>query len=316
VYDRESHLRTREISSGQDLLTAETNLKQTRAEFHAMLDTARFETLISYTEAAQARQVAVFNAVAAEKRLRLRGADDAVVVALRALVPKVAGLEPCVCDDPNCAEGKLPSVSDTLGKDGRFAWYALRAPSGGTLIEKHIVKGESVDAASDLFTIADLSSVWVDMAISQDAISSVQEGYSVTIRFPDGSESETQIDFVSPIVAEDTRTALARVTLDNPNGTFRPGTFVEAGIRVPTKAKAVVIPKTSVQLVDDRPCVFVWGDADFELREVKTGATDGRQVEILKGLLPGEAVASEGAFHLKAELTKSGGGCGGHGHAH
>ena len=305
VYDRESQLRIKEINSGQDLLTAQTNLKQARAEFHAMLDTSRYETLIAYTEAAQNRQVAAFNAVAAEKRLRLKGADDAVVAALRALVPEVASLEPCVCDNPNCAEGKLPSVSDALGKDGRFAWYALRAPSEGTLIEKHIVKGESIDAASDLFTIADLSSVWVDLAISQDAISSVQEGYTVTIRLPDGHESETQVEFVSPIVAQDTRTVLARATLDNSKGTFRPGTFVEAGIRVPTNAEAVVIPKTSVQLVNDHTCVFVWGDADFELREVTTGATDGRLIEILKGLRSGETVASENAFHLKAEYVKS-----------
>ncbi len=316
THEREAGLHAKEISSGQELLVAETTLRQARAKFHATMDTARFETLIAYTEAAQERQVAVFNAVAAEKRLRLKGAGDEVVAALRALVPKVAGLEPCLCDDPNCEEGKLPSVADSLGKDGRFAWYALRAPFDGTLTERHIVMGESIDAASEVFTIADLSSVWADLAISQDTISSVQKGFAVTIRLPDGAESETQIEFVSPIVAQDTRTALARVTLNNPAGRFRPGTFVEAGIRVPTKEETVVIPKASLQLVSDRSCVFVWGDADFELREVKTGATDGLQVEILKGLLPGEAVASENAFHLKAELTKSGGGCGGHGHAH
>ena len=317
THGREAGLHAKEISSGQELLVAETTLRQARARFHATMDTARYETLIAYTEAAQERQVAVFNAVAAEKRLRLKGAGDEVVAALRALVPKVARLEPCLCDDPNCEEGKLPSVADTLGKDGRFAWYALRAPFDGTLIEKHIVPGESIDAASEVFTIADLSSVWADLAISQDTISSVQKGYAVTIRLPDGAESQTQVEFVSPVVAQDTRTALARVTLNNPAGRFRPGTFVEAGIRVPAKEDTVVIPKSALQLVNDRPCVFVWGNADFELREVTMGVTDGRQVEILQGLSAGEAVASENAFHLKAEFAKSAGGdSSGHGHAH
>ena len=317
THEREADLHAKEISSGWELLDAETTLRQMRAKFHAVMDTARYETLIAYTEAAQEQQVAVFNAVAAEKRLRLKGADDKVVAALRALVPKVAGLEPCLCDDPNCAEDKLPSVTDTLGKDGRFAWYTLRAPFDGTLIEKHIVMGESIDAASEVFTIADLSRVWVDMAISQDTISSVQEGSSVTIRQPDGSESETKIEFVSPIVAPDTRTALARATLVNPHGQFRPGTFIDAGIHVPSKEETVVIPKASVQLVNDCPCVFVWGSSDFELREVTTGIADGRQIEILKGLRPGEAVASENAFHLKAEFAKfAGGDSSGHGHAH
>jgi membrane fusion protein, heavy metal efflux system len=318
TYEREAGLHAKKISSGQVLLVAETTLRQARAMFHATMDTARYETLIAYTEAAQERQVAVFNAVAAEKRLRLKGAGNEVVAALRALIPKVAGLEPCLCDDPNCAEGKLPSVADTLGKDGRFAWYALRAPFDGTLVEKHIVMGESIDVASEVFTVADLSSVWADLAISQDTISSVQKGYAVTIRLPDGAESQTQIEFVSPIVAQDTRTALARVTLNNPAGRFRPGTFVEAVIRVPAKEETVVIPKASVQLVNDHTCVFVWGDADFELREVTTGTTDGLRIEILQGLREGEAVASENAFHLKAEFAKSAGGAsGGHeGHSH
>jgi len=178
--------------------------------------------------------------------------------------------------------------------------------------------GESIDEAADVFTIADLSSVWVDLAISQDSISSVQEGHTVTVRLPDGTKSETRIGFVSPVVAPDTRTALARATLRNPRGRFRPGTFVDASILVPSKAETVVVPKTSVQLVNDHSCVFVWGNADFELREVKTGAADGQQIEILQGVRVGEAVASLNAFNLKAEYIKSAAGDLGahHGHSH
>ncbi len=324
VYNREQELRTKEISSGQDLLTAQTDLKQARAELHAILDTARYETMIAYTEAVQERQVAVFNAIAAEKRLRLKGADDEVIVALRTLVPKVIGLQPCECDDANCQEckdsktGELPSVADAIKKDTRFAWYPLRAPSAGTLIEKHIVKGESINTASDIFTIADLSTVWIDLAISQDAISSVQKGNKVIINLPVKDKPETVIEFLSPIVEQSTRTALARGTLNNANGDFRPGTFIEAIIQTPGDTDGIIIPKDSVQLINDHPSVFVWGDAAFELREVTTGVTDGQQVEIIKGLNVGEAVASENAFHLKAEYIKSmAGDLGAHqGHSH
>ena len=317
AHEREASLHAKKFSSGREYLDAETAWKQSRARFHAAMDTARFDTLIAYTEAAQERQVAVFNAIASEKRLRLKGTEDNVVANLRTLVPRVAGLEPCLCDDPNCSEGKLPSVADTLGKDDRFAWYPLRAPFDGTVIGKHIVMGESIDEAAEVFTIADLSRVWVDLAISQDTISSVREGLPVTIRLPDGVKSETIIDFISPLVDQETRTALARASLPNPNGRFRPGTFVDAGILVPSKEETVVIPKTSVQLVDDRSCVFVWGRDNFELRAVKTGFTDGMQIEILRGLHPGEAYASENAFHLKAEFAKSAGGhSDGHGHSH
>jgi cobalt-zinc-cadmium efflux system membrane fusion protein len=316
-HKRESALHAKKISSGRELLDSETALKQARTKFHAILDTARYETLIAYTEAVQERQVAVFNAVAAEKRLRLKGADDRIVAELRKLVPKTASLKPCLCDDPNCQDGKLPSVAQTLSKDGRFTWYALRAPFDGTVIAKHIVIGESIDETVEVFTVANLSTIWVDLAISQDNIASVQEGYGVTVRLPDGAKSEGKIEFVSPIVASDSRTAMARVVLDNSTGRFRPGTFVDAAIGVPSQEDALIIPKAAVQLVNDHPCVFVWGDSEFTLREVVTGATDGRRIEILRGLKVGDAVASKNAFHLKAEYVKSrAGDVSGHGHTH
>jgi cobalt-zinc-cadmium efflux system membrane fusion protein len=318
THKRETSLHAEKISRGSDLLDAQTALKQTETKFKAIMDTVRYETFIAYTEAVQERQVAVFNAVAAEKRLRLKGADDKAVADLRKLVPKVANLKPCVCDDPDCEDGKLPSVAETLGKDGRFAWYELRTPFVGTVIAKHIVVGESIDKTVEVFTIANLSNVWIDLAISQDNISSVKEGYTVTVSLPDGEKSEGKVEFVSPIVAPDTRMALARVVLPNPDGLFRPGTFVDAAIAVPSNKDAVVIPKTAIQLVFDHPSVFVWGSGSFELREVVVGVTDGRRVEILNGLKAGESVASVNAFHLKAEYVKSRAGDVGahHGHSH
>lgn len=318
VHLREKDLRDKEISSGQDLLTAQTNLQQARAEFHAMLDTARYETLIAYTEAARERQVAEFNAAAAETSLRLKGAGDEVIASLRALVPKTGGLQPCLCDDPNCQEGVLPSVRKTLGRDDRFAWYALRSPFDGTIVEKHIALGESLEDTSEVLTIADLASVWVDLAISQASIPSVRKGQWVTIRLPDGASAEAAIQFISPTVDQETRTALARVTLDNTAGRFRPGTFVEAAIHVPAEKASVVIPKASVQLVQDYPCVFVWKTGAFELREVVTGEADTDRIEIVRGLQAGEKVAAMNAFHLKAEYIKSAAGDLGdhHGHSH
>ncbi|MFC1497720.1 efflux RND transporter periplasmic adaptor subunit [Verrucomicrobiota bacterium] len=210
----------------------------------------------------------------------------------------------------------LPQLEAEPEKE--FASYRIVAPLDGTVIEKHIVQGEILDEKAKVFVVADLSSVWVDFAISQDAISSVRKGHTVTISLPDGTKSETKIEFVSPLVASDTRTALARAVLKNPTGRFRPGTFVEAGIHIPSGKEAVLIPKTSVQLVHDHPCVFVWGDAAFEVRVITTGVTDGQQIEVLTGLHAGEAVASENAFHLKAEFIKSASGAVGahHGHSH
>jgi len=317
THNREIGLHAKQISSDQELIKAATSLRQIQAKLQAAFDTASYETQIAYSEAAQQRQVAEFNSVAAEKRLRLKGAETDVIVGLRKLIPKTTGLKACTCDDPNCKEGKLPSVADTLGKDERFAWYALRAPFGGTLIEKHIAIGESIDESAKLFTIADLSSIWVDMVVSQESISLVGVGYPVIVNMPDKTMAETKIEFIAAIIDPATRTALARATLANPDGQFRPGTFVDVGIRIPTKEETVIIPKDSVQSVNDHPCVFVWTKAAFEIREVKTGYADATNIEILSGLKTGEAVASVNAFHLKAEASKNGSGptCS-HGHAH
>lgn len=201
--------------------------------------------------------------------------------------------------------------------EDEFSSYRILAPLNGTIIKKHIQHGEVIDEKTEAFVIADLDNVWADLVISQDVISSIKKGQTVKISLLEGVKAESKIGFISPIVDSDTRTALARATLNNLKGQFKPGSFVDATILVPSKKETVIIPKSSLQLVNDHSCVFVWGNADFELREVVTGITDGKQIEILKGLRPGEAVASVNAFHLKAELIKlntGGGGC--HGHAH
>jgi cobalt-zinc-cadmium efflux system membrane fusion protein len=168
--------------------------------------------------------------------------------------------------------GISPSRLPKLGTEpeDEFTLYRLLSPFDGTVIQKHIVQGEVIEMVvekPEAFVIADLSSVWVDLAISQDTIYSVQKGYTATIHLPDGSKAETKICYVPPIVDPDTRRAVAHAILDNSNGRSRPGTFVDAYIRIPSKEETVIIPKASVQLVNDRPCVFVWGKGDFELRD-------------------------------------------------
>ena len=316
TYEREKSLHTKNIGSGQELQIAETKMRQARAGFHAAMDTARYETLIAYSEAIQDRQVAEFNVVAAEKQLRLKGADDALIAELDALIPKTASLKPCLCDDPDCGKTIIPSVAATLGKNKRFAWNALRAPFDGTVTARHIVMGESVDTSSEAFMIADLSSVWVDLSISRDHIPVAKKGQTVTLYMPGDTTTSSEIEYISPTLSRETRTATARLSIDNPEGLFKPGMFIEAGIHIPSPKDAVVVPQDSVQLVNDQLCVFVWGKSDFILRAVETGMSNGELIEITKGLKEGEQVVSVNAFSLKAEATKSdtGSSCSGHSH--
>lgn len=215
-------------------------------------------------------------------------------------------------------ESAAETYLQELSSDERFAWYSLTAPLTGNVVERNIAQGEYVDTSAKPFVIADLSIVWAEFAINQDSIADVRTGQAMTIGLHDGATHETTVQYVSPVVDPETRTVIVRATLNNEGGRFRPGSFIEGLIQIPSDRDAVLIPKDAVQLVYDHACVFVWNEGAFELREVRTGTTDGRQVEILRGLQAGERVAAVNAFHLKAEIIKSAAGDmgAGHGHAH
>jgi cobalt-zinc-cadmium efflux system membrane fusion protein len=250
--------------------------------------------------------VAEFEAVAAEKRLRLKGADDEVVAALLKLVPKAATLEPCVCDDPNCKEDELPSISETLGKDKRFAWYAVRAPFAGFIIEKHLTLGEKVNGDESVFSIADTSSVWVRFNVYQKDIALVSPGQMVRIALGSDGHREGKVAYLSPVIDEQTRSVQARVVLDNRDGTLRPGIYVTVSMAARPQDAAVVIPQLAVQMLEEEEVVFVENDDGFDAVPVKLGAADRERVAIVSGLRPGQRYVVRGAFDLKAKIVTSG----------
>ena len=226
------------------------------------------------------------------------------------------------CTDPNCTKcaGKGHAANkttvDTARAEEKLAWYPLRAPFDGTIISRHITLGEMVKEDSDVFVIADLSTVWVDLRIHQKDLGFVKKGSKVTISakcaMPD---IEGVISYVDPVLDEKTRTALARVVVDNSSGQFRPGVFVTAEVLVKKLHADVVVPKNVLQDVDDKTSVFVQDEHGFEPRAVTVGWSNDEYVEIVSGLRPGERIATRNSFRLKAELKKDAGG--GHaGHAH
>ena len=200
--------------------------------------------------------------------------------------------------------------------DATFTEYRITAPFDGTVIEKHITLGETIAADESVFTIADLSTVWIDLSVYQKDLGKIRGGQKVAITAAPHEEHTTVavIDFVQPLVGEATRTALARIIMPNPDGRWSPGIFVtglvvreevEVAVRVPSSA---VIP-----LGDDESVVFVQTPEGFVPRPVHTGRRNMRFVEVLSGLEPGERYVAEGAFSLKAELGKDAFGDG-HGH--
>lgn len=197
----------------------------------------------------------------------------------------------------------LEGLSDQ--HDATFTVYRLTAPFDGTVIDRHITIGETVDAGSPVLTVADLGTVWIDLSVYQRDIGAVAKGQTVRVATEHGEEEVLEIDFVQPIVGEDTRTATARIVALNSNGIWHPGCFVSAAVTTSVTEAAVAVPPSAViSMEDSTEVVFVQIDGSFEMRPVEVGRRSRNSVEITSGLDPGDRYVVEGGFSLKAELGK------------
>ncbi len=198
--------------------------------------------------------------------------------------------------------------------DATYTRFEIRAPFGGTIIERHLTLGENVSADANIFTIADLSSVWVDINIYQKDLVSVHKGQTVVIETGHGIPSVSgKIAWISPLVGETTRTAKARVILPNPGSDLRPGLFVTARVSVGGTAAGIVVPKSALQTFEGRTVLFIRTDKGFEPQPIEIGRQNATHVEILSGIKAGQTYVSQGAFTLKAQISK---GAFGDGHNH
>ena len=197
---------------------------------------------------------------------------------------------------------------NALGGDAALSGgnrYELRAPFDGVVVEKHLVLGEVVSESSSAFTISDLSRVWATFAISPRDLGKVQVGKAVTISAPElQAEVAGTVSYVGNLLGEQTRTATARATLENPEGAWRPGLFVSVALTANSNQAAVTVPSEAIQSIEEKPTVFVRVDEGFVAQPVSLGARSDGFVEITQGLSAGALVAAEGSFVIKSELGK------------
>ena len=195
--------------------------------------------------------------------------------------------------------------------------YQLQSLISGTIVEKHITRGEIVEAdmSPHGFVVADLSVVWVYLNLYQKDLPYVKKGQKVTISLGPGLEETTaKINYISPIIDETTRTAKARVVLPNRKGIWKPGLFVNGSIITDEFMAQIAIPKTAIETLENKPCVSIKSDKGFKPRFITSGRENHTLVEILDGLTEGENYVTKGGFTLKAELQKEMFGDDEHGH--
>ena len=209
-------------------------------------------------------------------------------------------------------------VLATIESNESLSLYDVVAHGSGRVIEKHATVGEFVTEQRDLFVIADLSDVWVNIAIYGKDAPEITVGQSVHIEALGGkAATKAAVSYISPVFDERTRSLIARAVIPNSNNLWKPGTFIKALFVLTADDQSLMVCKEAVQIVDEKPCVFVSEDGDeFHPVPVVTGVQGVNHTEILSGLTEGNVYVCKGAFELKAQLTlkSMGGGHAGHGH--
>jgi cobalt-zinc-cadmium efflux system membrane fusion protein len=182
--------------------------------------------------------------------------------------------------------------------------YELRSPIAGKVVSRHLVPGEYVTSDREVFVVADLSKVWAEVNVFPNDRQHVSQGQPVTITGNDGRTAQGTVSYLSPVIDAETRTSTALVELENGNGQWLPGAFVQAEFITEELPVALLVPKDSVQNIDGTDIVFVSADGGFDIKPVILGKSDDEYCEVLSGLEPGSGYACTNTFLLKADLKK------------
>jgi len=197
---------------------------------------------------------------------------------------------------------------DLLARTQRINSKAsIRAPLEGTVIERHVNRGEVIDPKTKLFVVADLSELWVMADVHEKDIPKVQLGQPVEIQVtPYPAETfRGLIMHIGEVIEPATRTAKVRTEVPNPDGRLKAEMFATVKIVTTVEDQVLAVPGIAVQRDRGRDIVFVrTGPTQFEPREVVVGEPSGDIVPILKGVSEGEEVVTKGSFILKSELNK------------
>jgi cobalt-zinc-cadmium efflux system membrane fusion protein len=185
----------------------------------------------------------------------------------------------------------------------------VTSPVSGVVLEKTVTQGEMVNPEKTLFTVADLSTLWVAIDIYEKDISRLRLGTGVKVSvaaFP-GKTFRGKISYISDVVDEKTRTEKARVTLDNSSGLLKPGMFATVLVETTGRGteRLIAVSEEAVLVDGTKRYVFMHTAQDtFKKREIETGRTLGNRVEVTAGLKEGDSIVVKGAFILKSELKK------------
>ncbi len=184
--------------------------------------------------------------------------------------------------------------------------YEITAPIAGVVLARNTNVGD-VAGEAPLFEIADLSEVWVDLHAFGKDLPRLQPGQPVTLISSVGqTRAEATIDRLLPIAAAGSQSAIARVHLPNPDGTWRPGLAVSAEVTVGQREVPLAVRTAGLQPFRDFTVVFAQVGETYEVRMLELGERDPDYAEVLGGIDPGVTYVTEQSFLIRSDIEKSG----------
>ena len=190
---------------------------------------------------------------------------------------------------------------------GPISQFPVKAPFAGTVIEKNAVLGELAQPDKSNFTIADLSTLWIEANLFEKDLGKVRVGAAagVTVNAYPGEVFKGRLTYISSTVDKESRTVQARVEVPNADGRLKPEMFATASIDTASTSKTLTLPQEAVLLVNGQQMAFVQEAGGFEPRAVELGDKVGGRVVVRSGLKEGEQIVVAGAYALKARMLKS-----------
>ena len=202
------------------------------------------------------------------------------------------------------ARARVDAVRASLDKK------TIRAPFAGRIGIIIVVRGQYLDIGAGVVTLQTLDPINVDFNVPQQELSRIEAGQPVRARVDAwGEETFTgQITAISPKVEQSTRNVAVRARIGNPEGRLRPGMFVQTAVQLPQKSDVVTLPQTAITYNPYGDSVFLVNETQTEGGEtqltverkfVQTGASRGDQIQVIRGVEPGQRVVTSGQIKLR-----------------
>ncbi|KAB8185684.1 efflux RND transporter periplasmic adaptor subunit [Lysobacter maris] len=194
----------------------------------------------------------------------------------------------------------------TIESNLSLTTYTVPAPISGVVLARNASIGTVAGEGAALYEIADLSELWVDLHIFGADAQHITAGVPVLVtRMSDGVTAETTLERVLPGTATASQSTVARATIRNLDGLWRPGSAVKARVTVDHQPVNLVVPLGALQTAGEDDVVYVRRGDTYVTRPVRGGRRDAQRVEIVSGLKAGEQVVVEQSFLVKADIEKS-----------